>query len=133
MTKISLDPYLFFTGNCREAMEFYKKIFGGELIIQSLKDAGMGDSDNVMHAQLAGGEIDLLASDGDRKEPYEVSRISLSLSGNNETKLKSFFEQLAEGGKVESDLKTESWGDTFGMLTDKFGIDWMVNIDANKS
>lgn len=125
MSGIQLDPYIFFTGNCKEAMEFYKSIFGGELNT-SMNEGGTG----VMHAQLDGGVVSFMASDGDRTTPYETSRISLSLSGSETEKLTALFDKLSEGGKVESPLKTESWGDTFGMVTDKFGIDWMVNISA---
>lgn len=133
---VILDPYIFFTGNCRQAMEFYKKVFGGELTIQTLKDVGMGDEatgNNVMHALLSGGDIKLMASDGDRREPYPVCQITLSLGGDDEAHLTKLFEQLAEGGKVTSALKKESWGDVFGTLTDQFGIDWMVNINAPKA
>jgi len=126
MSKVTFNPYLFFTGNCKEAMEFYKGIFGGEVTYQMHYD----DPNKVMHAQLDGGEIEFMGSDGDRTTPYETCRISLSLSGTDTDKLTGFFKALAEGGNVESDLKTESWGDTFGMVTDKYGVDWMVNITS---
>jgi PhnB protein len=124
---MNLHPYIFFTGNCAEAMEFYKGIFGGELKTMPHPDG----SDRLMHADLSGGDISFMASDGDRKEDYPVCRITLSLSGTDGDKIKAAFEKLAEGGEVVSDLKTESWGDTFGQVTDKFGVDWMVNISAN--
>lgn len=133
MAEIKLDPYIFFTGNCREAMEFYKEVFGGELTIQTLKEAGMGDSDNVMHAHLKGGLVELMASDGTRTKPYETSSISLSLSGSDTDTLTKVFEQLSDVGEVTAPLKKESWGDTFGTLTDRFGVDWMVNINAPTS
>ena len=120
---MTLHPYLFFTGNCNEAMEFYKSIFGGEL-----KVAPNDDGAGVMHADLSGGDIELMASDGSRTTPYETSCISLSLNGSDNEKITTAFNKLSEGGTVTSPIKTESWGDAFGMLTDKFGIDWMVNI-----
>ena len=123
---MTLDPYLFFTGNCNEAMEFYKGIFGGEHDISPNAD-GVG----IMHAYLHGGDVVIMASDSDRTTPYETCQISLSLSGNDTEKITGAFHKLAEGGKITSDLKVESWGDTFGGVTDKFGIDWMVNISAN--
>ena len=135
MAKVSLDPYLFFMGNCKDAMEFYKGIFGGELNV-SLYDSIPGDkpensTGKVMHASLAGGEIDLMASDSTRTEPFAESFISLSLSGTDIEKLTGLFDQLADGGIITSALKKESWGDTFGTLTDKFGVDWMVNIGTD--
>lgn len=125
ITRMTLHPYLFFTGNAQEAMEFYQTVFGGELTT-SAHPSGHG----LMHAELNGGAIDLMASDSDRTEPYDVSRISLSLNGSDAAAIKEAFYKLAEGGKMEMDLKVESWGDTFGMVTDKFGVDWMVNITA---
>ena len=123
---MNLHPYLFFTGNCAEAMEFYHGIFGGKLDITPHAD-GKG----TMHADLSGGDITFFASDSDRTTPYETCFISMSLSGNDSEKLTNAFNKLAEGGEITSELKTEVWGDTFGTLTDKFGVDWMVNISAN--
>jgi PhnB protein len=134
MANIDLQPYLFFEGNCREAMEFYKEIFGGELTIQTFSEVP-GDypddqKNQVMHASLAG-DVALMASDGD-PEKKGSGKVSLSLGGEDETVLRQFFDGLGQGGKIVSPLKQELWGDTFGMLTDKFGIDWMVNIEAKK-
>lgn len=135
MSKVTLDIYPFFMGNCREAMEFYKSIFGGELTIQTYGEVPgdkpeemKGMDDKVMHASLKGGDIEMMASDSTRKAPFGPSFISLSLSGTDEEKLRSLFDKLSEGGEVTSPLKKEFWGDIFGSLTDKFGIDWMVNI-----
>lgn len=120
---MKLYPYLFFTGNCAEAMEFYQSIFGGEL-----KMVPHPDGKGTMHADLSGGDISFMASDGTRTEPYERSNISLSLNGSDAEKLTETFNKLSEGATDITELKVESWGDTFGQLTDKFGIDWMVNI-----
>lgn len=137
MSKINLDPYLFFNGNCREAMEFYKAIFGGEVTILTFNDMP-GDipdkeamKDMVMHAFLDAGDVRLMASDS-QKASEKAAKIELSLSGEDEQKLREYFDKLSAGGKVRSDLKTEMWGDTFGMLTDKYSIDWMVNITTPK-
>ncbi len=135
MQKISLHPYLFFGGNCREAMEFYKSIFDGELSVQTNGEVNPNSSDEekdqVIHAKLEG-EIELMASDMQDPNSSGTGRISLSLSGGDDATLRRYFEQLGAGGKVNAPLKTEFWGDTFGMLTDKFGIDWMINIVAEK-
>ena len=133
MSDTVLNPYLFFTGNAREAMGYYKTIFGGELSIMTVGEVMGPDApspEHVMHAKLSGGALTLLASDGDRTTPYETSRITLCLSGKNGEELTTMFNALADGGEVSHPLTVESWGDAFGTLTDKYGIDWMVNIDA---
>ena len=123
---MNLHPYIFFTGDCAEAMEFYKGLFGGEL-----KTMPNPDGKGLMHADLSGGDISFMACDGDRTTPYETCRITLSLSGTDGEKITAAFNALAEGGEITSPLKAESWGDTFGTVTDKFGVDWMVNFSAN--
>jgi PhnB protein len=140
MSSIQLDAYLFFKGNCREAMEFYKDVFGGKLTVQTYgevpgeKPAAMkGMDDKVMHALLTGGVIRLMASDSTRKKAFGESFISLSLSDSDEKKLRTIFSKLAKGGKVTQPLEKQFWGDVFGGLTDKFGVDWMVNINAETS
>lgn len=134
MTKVALDPYIFFHGNCQEAMEFYKSVFGGELIIQTYADVKMGTIDQkgwVMHAVLSGGCVKIMASDTEKASP-KAAKISLSLGDADEETLRPIFNKLAEGGSVFSELKKEFWGDTFGSLTDKYGVEWMVNIPAAK-
>ena len=128
MSEIVLEPYLYFTGNCREAMAFYHGVFGGDLSVMDMPD----NPAKVMHSRLSGGMVTLLASDGQRTEPYGTSAISLNLTGDDEEKLRKAFAALSEGGKVTSELKKEFWGDTFGSLTDKYGIDWQVNITQPK-
>lgn len=136
MGKIDLNPYLFFSGNCKEAMDFYKIIFGGELTIQKMDaypqmpvDESMKDM--VMHADLNTGDIRFFGSDSQKASP-KSAKVELSLSGDDEPKLRKYWDGLAEGGKVNMPLEKAPWGDTFGMLTDKFGVDWMVNITAAK-
>src|SRR5438552_3422389 len=103
MNKTALEPYLFFNGNAREAMEFYKSIFGGELSIQTHKEA-MGDhadpklADKIMHARLEADGIVVMASDDMGDVPKQSARVSLSLMGNDEAKLRQIFDALAEGG-----------------------------------
>lgn len=134
---MQLDVYLFFTGKkCREAMEFYKGIFGGELNMQTYSEMPgeiptemQGHEDKIMHALLSGGDIRLMASDSTRDTEFEQSFISLSLSGTDEDKLRNAFAKLSEDGKVTMPLEKAPWGDTFGSLTDKYGVEWMVNIN----
>jgi PhnB protein len=115
-------------------MEFYKSIFGGELVTQTYADVpGMGDNaatkDWLMHARLEGGDIKLMASDTENASPT-AAKIDLSLGGTqaNEARMREIFNKLGEGGSVRSELKKEFWGDTFGSLTDKYGVNWMMNI-----
>ncbi|MGH2452877.1 MAG: VOC family protein [bacterium] len=134
--KVALDPYMFFAGNCREAMQFYESVFGGTLKIQTYDEVPGEKSEamkgKVMHASLMDGEANLMASDSPDPDSLGTGKINLSLSGFDEEKLRTMFGRLSAGGKVNSPLKKEFWGDTFGTLTDKFGVDWMVNIAAGK-
>ena len=135
MEEVTLDPYIFFTGNCREAMELYKGIFGGKLEVQTYDEVPgntMEDmSGKIMHSSLRGGAITLLGSDT-KKASARAAKISLCLGGSDQAKLSKIFDGLSEGGEVFQPLKKEFWGDTFGSLTDKFGVEWMVNIAAKK-
>ncbi len=127
-----LNPYLSFANDARKAMEFYRGVFGGELTVSTFGEAGMGsgpDADKVMHAQLetpAG--YTLMASDSPEGMSHSSgSQISVSLSGDDEA-LRGYFAALAEGGSVTMPLEKQMWGDEFGMVVDRFGTPWMVNI-----
>lgn len=128
---INLEVYLFFKGECSQAMEFYKNVFGGEINTTTYKDAGVeaeGTSpDWLMHASLEGGEVKLMGSDTAQASP-EAKKVSLSLGGSDEARMREIFDQLSAGGKVFSALKKEAWGDIFGSFTDKYGVEWMMNI-----
>ncbi len=135
-----LNPYVSFDGNAREAMEFYKTVFGGELALSTFGEAGMTDHgvkpDQIMHAQLvADNGITLMASDTatGMREYVVGTNMSISLSGDNEAELTDYYNKLADGGKVEQPLTKAPWGDMFGMCIDKFGTFWMVNITAEKA
>jgi PhnB protein len=133
---VKLNPYLTFQDNCREGMEFYHGIFGGELKLSPFSDfphPPEGRENNIMHAVLETGDLTLMASDGmPGGHVTPGDNVSLSLSGDDEDKLKGYFDQLAGGGKVTIPLDKQIWGDTFGMCTDKFGFHWMVNIAGKK-
>jgi len=134
-----LNPYLNFKSNARQAMDFYKSVFGGELKMSTFKEFHASQSpseDNlIMHAELnAGDGLAFFASDTpERVEFRPGTNISMSLSGENEEELKTYFKKLSAGGKVTMPLEKAMWGDTFGMCTDRFGIGWMVNITAKKA
>jgi PhnB protein len=140
-SSIKLNPYLFFGGNCREAMEFYQRVFGGELTLSPFSESPEGAhkdpkanseevKDKIMYAKLSG-DVELLASDNPHNtEAKNTGQFSLSLEGADEEKLSGYFENLSEDGQVTSPLQKQFWGDTFGMVTDQYGINWMVNIRA---
>ncbi len=137
MTK--LNPYMHFKDKTREAMEFYKSVFGGELTISTFKE-GMGrngpDADKVMHAMLLiGPEMTLMASDTPSNMEYNPgASIEMSLSGDDSDReeLTGYWGKLSKGASISMPLDKSPWGDTFGMLTDKFGIQWMINIASKK-
>jgi len=137
MADVNLEVYLYFKGNCREAMEFYKNIFGGELHISTVGESppvpGMPeiDKDWVMHASLEGGDIKLMASDTP-KASARAAKVELSLGGTDEAKMNKIFYGLAAGGVVKIPLEKQFWGDIYGSLSDKFGIDWNMNIGQPK-
>ena len=131
----TLNPYIQFEDNAREAMEFYKDVFGGELTVSTFGEFGGGDpehqapADGVMHAQLeAPGGLTLMASDTPPGMTFSGgSQIAISLSGEGD-ELRGYWDRLSEGGQVQVPLEKQMWGDEFGMCADKFGIGWMVNI-----
>lgn len=128
-----LNPYIGFAGNARQAMEFYRDVFGGELAVDTYGGSGMaapGHEDKVMHAQLeTPSGYTLMASDAPPgMETSGGSDISVSLSGDDADDLRGYFVKLSEGGSVTMPLEKQVWGDEFGMLVDPFGVQWMVNI-----
>lgn len=136
MANIKLEPYIFFNGQAKEAMEFYKSVFGGELTVQTYAETGQevpGTSpDWIMHAMLEG-DVKLMASDTAMASP-KAAKVSLSINGSQQDaeRLTEIFNKLSEGGDVFQKLEKQFWGDTFGSLTDKYGVEWMMNI-AEKS
>ncbi len=136
MSNITLNPYIFFKGNCREAMEFYKSIFGGELTVQTYGDVNTASeqmpAENIMHAMLQSEEFTVLGSDTAAASPT-AAKITLCLGGSDKEKLTNIFNHLSDGVEIKYPLKKEFWGDTFGSLTDKYGVEWMVNISEPKN
>ena len=133
---VKLHPYLAFDGNSKEAMEFYHQVFGGKLDISKFGDfpnPPEGYEDKVMHAQLEADDLTIMASEGQPGKGVKVGdNVSLSLSGDDDALLTKYFKELSEGGTVTMPLAPQMWGDTFGMLADKFGILWLVNIAGPK-
>jgi PhnB protein len=132
---LTVSPYLNFAGSAAEAMKFYQSVLGGNLNIQTFGDAGVSQSEAdknlTLHAALTSDGITLYASDGRPDVPVIFGdNVHLSLQGPDTDKLTNYFNGLAAGGKVDMPLAKQFWGDTFGMLTDKFGVHWMVNITS---
>jgi PhnB protein len=136
MEKIALNAYLMFKGDCREAMNFYQSVFGGDVNIMTYGDMDgscpEAKKNQVMHGQLMGGDAELMAADDPENIAEGNSRIQLALSGANKEKLTDMFNALSAGGQVQVPLAKQAWGDEFGMFSDKYGIKWMVNIGAPK-
>ena len=137
---VALNPYLHFNeGKAKEAMEFYQSIFGGELKVSTygeFPNPSVTDEtkDQVMHSVLETETLQLMASDsGPMGDGTVGDNVSLSLSGDDEETLRGYFDGLSAGGKVTVPLDKQAWGDTFGMVTDKYGLNWMVNIAAPKN
>ena len=130
-----LNPYLGFRDNAREAMEFYRSVFGGKLTISTFGEyqasEDPSESDKVMHAQLEGeGGLVLMASDTPKQMDYPEGRssVSVSLSGDDEAELRGYWDKLVDGADISMPLEKAQWGDSFGMLTDRFGVAWLINI-----
>ncbi len=134
----NLNPYLSFRDNAREAMEFYQTVFGGKLEMQTFKEFHASQDPNednkIMHAMLtADNGIVFMASDTPNNMEYRTgTNISMSLSGDNAAELTAYYEKLSAGGTIAMPLEKAPWGDTFGMVTDKFGVPWLVNISGQK-
>lgn len=133
----TLVPYLNFDGQSAEAMQFYQSIFGGELNVQTFAEAGMAAEGELggraMHAELKSEAMSIMASDTHPEHSLPLvagNNVHLSLIGSDESTLRRYFDQLAGGGRIDMPLERQFWGDLFGMLTDKFGVHWMVNISS---
>jgi PhnB protein len=134
-----LNPYLSFRDTARAAMEFYRTVFGGNLEVTTFGEGQMAqdpsETDKVMHSILtAPNGFVLMGADTPARMEYKPGNtITVSLSGDNDPELRGYWTKLADGGTVAYPLEKAPWGDSFGMLTDKFGTPWMVNIAAPKS
>jgi len=129
-----LNPYIGFDNNAREAMEFYQQVFGGTLELHTFKEYNASqdpsEDDKIMHGVLqSGAGITLMGSDTPNSMAHKSgSSISLSLNGDNLGTLQEYFDRLSKDGTVTMPLMKAPWGDSFGMCTDKFGVNWMVNV-----
>lgn len=136
---MKIQPYLFFNGRCEEAIEFYKGVFGGELTFlmrynQSPEELPMqlppGWEDKVMHAALQIGEATLMVSDGGVDDAPKFKGFSLSVPMPDTHTAARVFDALSEGGEVRMPLGKTFFAPCFGMVTDRFGIGWMVVVNT---
>jgi PhnB protein len=134
-----LNPYLSFRDNARQAMEFYRSVFGGELVMNTFGEyhasEDPAEQDKIMHSQLESANgFTLMGADTPNGMEYKPgTNYAISLSGDEEATLRGYWEKLSAGGTVSMPLEKQMWGDVFGMCTDKFGTAWMVNIAGPQS
>ena len=141
-TTDTIQPYLFFNGNCEQAVEFYRKTLGAEVeMIIRFKDSpeppppGMtppGWENKVMHSSFRVGQTTVMASDGCGPDAKGFQGFSLSLSVATEAEADRYFNALAADGKVTMPLNKTFWSPRFGMLEDRFGIGWMVSVPGQQ-
>jgi PhnB protein len=131
-----LNPYLSFTGNARPAMEFYRSVFGGTLTLTTFGELGGERSeehaDQIMHGVLeTDGGYTIMGSDLPPGMAHSFGdTITMCLNGDDAEALRAYWAKLSDGGSVSVPLEKQMWGDEFGACRDRFGIPWMVNINA---
>ena len=133
-----LNPYISFKDNARQALDFYRNVFGGNLSVMTFGEMGMPDApeaDRIMHGMLEtdGGYTLMAADTPPGMEHNPGSNVAISLSGDDGDELRGYWEKLSSGGTVSVPLEKQMWGDEFGMCEDQFGIAWMVNIGQPRS
>jgi PhnB protein len=133
-----IQPYLFFNGRCEEALEFYKRALGAEVeMLMRFKESPdppppdmvpPGSGDKIMHASVRVGDALFMASDGRCDGKPSFQGFSLSIEAADEAEARRRFDALADGGTVTMPLAKTFWSPCFGMLTDRFGVSWMVGV-----
>ena len=131
-----LNPYINFDGQAREALEFYKEVFGGEYAVNTygeLAGAQGADAEKIMHGQLkTGSGFTIMVADVPPGMPFTPGNtMSVSLSGDDRDDLMGYWTKLAEGATVTVAMEKQLWGDEFGMCVDRFGVNWLVNITGS--
>jgi PhnB protein len=133
----TLNPYLLFNGNAEEAFNFYKTVFGGEFpMVMRFKDAPLehrgseGEAEKIMHIALPVGKNILMASDAPEKQKVTAgSNFSVSITAESKEEADRMYNELASGGQAFMPMSETFWGSYFGMLQDKFQVNWMVSFD----
>ena len=137
-----IEPYLFFNGQCEQAIEFYRKALGAEVQFKMLyKDSPEppppgrvppGFENKIMHVSLRVGQTTLMASDGCSAQKTDFQGFSLSLSVPSKAEADRLFAALADGGQVRMPLTKTCWSPRFGMVEDRFGVGWMISVEAEQ-
>ena len=134
-----INSYLTFSGNCREAMTFYKECLGGELTLQTIGESPLAEKmlpkmkDCILHSTLTNGSFVLMATDCVPESGLiKGNSVSLSLNCGSEEEIRSCYQKLSAGGKADHLLEDTFWGALFGDFTDKFGNHWLLNFDKNQ-
>jgi PhnB protein len=127
-------PYINFQGHAREAMDFYQRVFGGQVDLYSAGEQGKPrpaePGERIMHARLSSDGVLIVGSDGHPSYPVTVGdHMAVVLVGSDRERLSRAFDRLAEGGKVKMPLTDQPWGGAAGWLTDRFGINWNVDVE----
>ena len=137
---MKLNPYISFEGNCEEALNFYKDAIGGELTIMRYEGSPMEDKvsedfkQKVLHGRIETGDLTIMASDVSPEQGTKNgNHIQLNLDFTSEDEQTETFNKLAEGANVTMPLDDQFWGAKFGMLIDKFGINWMFNFNKTET
>ena len=131
-----LNPYISFAGDARQAMEFYKSVFGGTLTLKTFGEFGEQEfADKIMHGMLetASGFTLMAADTPPGMDHHPGNNITVSLSGDDADQLRGYWEKLSDRGTVSVPLEKQVWGDEFGACVDRFGIAWMVNISQRQA
>jgi PhnB protein len=134
---LGVNPYIAFKGNCRQAIEFYKSALDAQVLFtQTVGESpmtDMGPPENIMHCSIKVGDSTIMMCDDPRPgAAVSDGNISLAIGLNDPERAKQVFGNLAKNGSVIMPLEKTYWAEAFGMVTDKFGIKWMVNCDAPK-
>jgi PhnB protein len=133
---MQLEPYLFFEGNCEEALTFYKDVFGGEISLMRYEGSPLESEmppdykQKVMHGNFKAPTLSFMGADTAPSHHRHGGIIALSLATTDETEGRRVYAKLAEGGTATMPLDKVFWGGLFGMVTDRFGIDWMISCDV---
>lgn len=136
---LRIIPHLRFNdGKCAEAVEFYKNVFGGELTIQKVSDTDFANEmpaenrNRIMHAELKIKGLTIFASDMMRDKATVGDNISLGLDCESREEIESLFDKLSAGGEVFMPIEKPYWGGLFGVVTDKYGVEWMLAVDQKR-
>lgn len=133
------QPYLHFTDNCRDAMQFYQELFGGDLEMMKISESPAKNQfpkevqEHILHSSLKNGDFFLMASDTcGMGEIKQGNSVELNLNCTSEEEINHLYNELSRGGKILDELKKQFWGALFAMVVDRFGVRWMLSLEMEK-